>query len=132
MRFLRRALVVFLFLVPSLFAAYWTCMPAGAAYLATQTLVVPQLQDQELDDRTLMLDLRRQIQKHFLSYAVYVPLEDIVSVTPGDPASGDLALLMQKACGKGRLYVWTPLKFRFPLTGEKVIEWCWKPRIKAT
>ena len=44
-----------------------------------------------------------------------------------DGAAEDLGMLMQKACGRGRLYVWIPLKWRIPVLGEKVLEWCWKP-----
>ena len=54
-------------------------------------------------------------------------MEDIVAPTPDQE---QLTLLMQKACGKGKLYIWVPLKFRLPMRGEKVVEWCWIPKIK--
>lgn len=75
--------------------------------------------------------LKRQIQRHFLRHYVYIPLDDIVAVSPDPiPANDTASLVMQKACGRGRLFVWIPFKIRLPFAGEKVFEWCWKPQTK--
>ena len=77
------------------------------------------------------LSLERQIQRHFLAYNIYIPIEDIVTLPSTNGSQNEVAsLIMQKACGRGRLFVWIPFKFRLPVTGEKVIEWCWKPQTK--
>ncbi len=88
------------------------------------------MQRSEWDDPARLLDLRRRVQKHFLGHNVYIPMEDIIATSAQDPSSATLALLMQKACGRGRLYIWIPFKFMLPVAGEKVIEWCWKPQTK--
>jgi hypothetical protein len=128
MKFLRRLAALGLLLAPALGAALWSIYPAVSAALAT--VPPPPMAAADWDDGERRVDLRRQVQRHFLRHDVYIPLEDIIVVSPQDVEPGSPSLLMQKACGRGRLFVWIPLKFRLPITGEKVIEWCWKPQIK--
>lgn len=126
----RRLAFVFLLILPWILAAAWSSLPALRAFVATQDASLPTMSDQDWDDSQQTMALRRGLQKHFLSHDVYIPMEDIVVTAPTENADGaaeDLGMLMQKACGRGRLYVWIPLKWRIPVIGEKVLEWCWKP-----
>jgi hypothetical protein len=127
---LRKALFAAALVAPSLAAASWTTWPAATAGVALLTYAPPALQEPEWDDVEKVLALRRETQRHFLRHGVYIPLEDIVAPMPHDLAAGPLALVMQKACGHGKLYIWIPFKFRLPVAGERVIEWCWKPQPK--
>lgn len=105
-------------------ALYVSTHQAAKAAIASAFL----LQNSELTNllnkpQTLALDGQRFIQRHFLSYGVYIPLEDIVirGMTSVEPT---LVPLMQQSCGEGRAYVWVPLRFQLPVVGEKVLEWC--------
>lgn len=73
-----------------------------------------------------MLKIRRSIQKHFLNSGVYVPMEDIVVASLNKENTSRLNFLMEKACGKGKLYIWVPIRFKWPIIGERVFDWCWK------
>ncbi len=129
-RFLRGLLRAVLLLAPTLAAAGWTCRPAVMALYAAYTVPPVGLDKSEWADPSRVLELRRQLQRHFLAHDTYVPLEDIVATPPREGSPGDTALLMQKACGRGRLFIWIPFKFKLPITGDKVVEWCWKPQTK--
>ena len=56
---------------------------------------------------------RRQIQKHYMQYGLYIPLEDIIAVNLLDNSQARLNFLMRNACGQAKLYVWVPLKLPF-------------------
>ena len=127
----RRMALVFAFAVPPLAAALWSCWPSLQAMVASRRYTAPRITEQDWRDGGKSTELRRQIQRHFLSYNVYIPLEDIVVTGDDGPEASELSLLMQKACGRGRLFVWIPLIFRFSITGEKVFEWCWKPQVSS-
>lgn len=128
---LRRIALVLFFALPSVAAALWSCWPSLQALAATRRFELASVREQDWGDAQKGLEIRRQLQHHFLSHNVYIPLEDIVITQPAEGEPSELALLMQKACGRGRLYVWIPLKFRVPITGEKVFEWCWKPQASS-
>lgn len=128
MIWLKRVGFLLLLILPSLAAAAWCSLPALLAFRAMTTLEAPAIADNDWEDAERMNAVRRQIQKHFLQHEVYVPMEDIVLASRVDGEAGALSLFMQKACGRGKLYVWIPFRFRLPWTGEKVVEWCWKPR----
>lgn len=68
-----------------------------------------------------LLDTQRTIQAHYLSYGVYIPLDDIVM---NAQEKQPLRELLESACKPGRATIWVPLKFHIPLAGEKVFEWC--------
>jgi hypothetical protein len=70
------------------------------------------------------------LQHHFLNRSIYVPLEDIVVPEEAGAGPSDYGMLMQRACGRGKIFLWIPLKFTLPILGEKVIEWCWIPPTK--
>ncbi|MBC7661702.1 MAG: hypothetical protein H7249_18560 [Chitinophagaceae bacterium] len=69
------------------------------------------------------LTKQRQIQSHYLSYGVYIPLDDIVI---GAHVSNTQALKksIEGVCGPGSTAIWVPVAFHFPIFGEKVFEWC--------
>ena len=126
---LRRLALTVLLLAPAVGALAWTCQAAARAAWAVYSLSPVALTKDDWADPEKVLELRRNLQKHFLAHATYVPLEDIVAVGPRD-SDRETPLLMQKACGHGRLFIWIPFKFKLPITGEKVLEWCWKPQTK--
>lgn len=128
MTWLKRALFALVLVLPFIGAAVWSAWPALIALSATVTLDPPALAENEWEDQERVSAVRRHIQRHFGQHAVYVPMEDIVLASRVDGEAGALSLFMQKACGRGKLYVWIPFRFRLPGVGEKVIEWCWKPR----
>ncbi|MBC7533845.1 MAG: hypothetical protein H7318_19940 [Oligoflexus sp.] len=66
---------------------------------------------------------QRQIQAHYLSYGVYIPLDDIVI---GAHISNTQPLMksIEGVCGPGATAIWVPVAFHFPIFGEKVFEWC--------
>ncbi len=129
-RWLKRLFWAIFLALPTVAAVVWSSFPALLAGWAVVSHQPPTMTKDDWLDPTHVLELRRQIQKHFLANRVYIPLDDIVAPSPNEAEPGDALLLMQKACGRGRLYVWIPLKFKVPLTGGKVIEWCWKPQTK--
>ena len=116
--------------LPAALALSWTCRPAALAGWALLNMEPVRLAKADWTDGGRLLEMRRQVQRHFLAHSVYIPLEDIISESAEGAAPDSLPLLMQKACGQGRLYVWIPFKFVLPVTGEKVIEWCWRPQTK--
>ena len=71
------------------------------------------------------LSTQRKIQKHFLSYGVYIPIDDIV-VNMGLNKLDNYNQLHESTCGTAKIYIWLPIKIRFPIIGEKVWEWCLK------
>ena len=131
-RFLYRLLLFLLLIAPTGAALAWAAWPAVMAMAGVMAQEPLKLADADLVDATHVFTTKRAIQKHLLSFATYVPLEDIVAASPRDVASGDLSLLMQKACGRGKLFVWIPLRIRLPIVGERVYEWCWKPTLKSS
>lgn len=72
--------------------------------------------------------LRRLIQKHYLKFDVYLPLEDIVTLK-GSPIPERYQRFMEKACGNAQVYIIIPLRLDLPVIGEQVYEWCWKPKV---
>lgn len=69
------------------------------------------------------LSTRRQIQKHFLGYGIYIPIDDII-VKAASLHEQELLSYLSKTCGNKDVFIWVPLRFRFPIVGEKVKEWC--------
>ena len=59
------------------------------------------------------IEKKRLVQQHFSGYGVYIPLDDI-----------SVGLSMDSKCGQADLSVWLPLRFKIPLVGERVLEWC--------
>ena len=84
----------------------------------------------DFDSEESAVTIKRLIQRHFLDYSVYIPVEDIVIIASEKKEGNRLESLMTKACGHGSLFVWIPLKISLPFYGEKVHEWCWKPSLQ--
>lgn len=112
-------------------AVTWSALPAAKAAVATLALKgVPKdsvLQGTE----NVRLELQRNLQKHFLDYGVYVPLEDIMFTEHVSQTNADLETVIKKVCGDAPLAIWVPLQFKVPLIGERSVEWCWKPSLKG-
>ena len=119
---------------PILAAFIWSAHPSAlAAWALIDAPLFTSKYSDDPDPQTNRQNLRRQIQRHFLRHYIYIPLDDIVSINSDPiPADDTASLVMQKACGRGRLFVWIPFKIRLPVIGEKVFEWCWKPQTKGS
>ena len=70
-----------------------------------------------------VIEIKRLVHQHYLSYSIYIPLDDIV-IYDQRRVEQPLTALLQQSCGSGSAYVWVPLKMQLPLMGEKVWEWC--------
>jgi hypothetical protein len=110
----------------------WSTWPSLLAL--TGTLTCPTVPKQLVEQGTdrVHLDLQRGIQRHFLKYGVYIPVEDIFFASDIQRRNADLAAAIGKACGgtgSAAVAVWVPLMIRFPYFGERSIEWCWKPSL---
>ena len=105
----------------------WSGAPSIMALVATSQLE-PIHRNPALDgDDQAILGLRRQIQKHYLNYGVYLPLEDIMLRDQVLKLNASLDNALHRYCSDAVLGIWVPLKFRLPIIGERVVEWCWKP-----
>ncbi len=104
----------------------WTSWQSLKSISALATLKKPQLNQTNQMTNPDHHKIRRSIQKHFLGYGVYIPLEDIVLPKESTNSQDKLTFLMRNACGQAKLYVWVPLKIRLPYFGGKTWEWCWK------
>lgn len=124
-------LVSVLCLAPIAGTVAWTFFPSFASLAAMVKLSSTPLQVSQHASSEDILTVKRQIQRHFLEYSVYIPTEDIVLFEDAEQKNSRLETLMTKACGRSNLYVWVPFKFALPFYGEKVIEWCWKPKLQT-
>lgn len=100
----------------------WSSVYAVKATAASVSFLYRQKSGKGISLQQDPLVIQRSTQKHYLSYDIYIPFEDIYPVSGRN--SNEITLAMQKACGKGRLYIWIPLKFRLPLIGHRILEWC--------
>lgn len=128
----KRLILLVLLIAPTIAALVWAGWPSVMAIAGVMTHEPLKLADDDLVDTSRVFATKRSIQKHLLHFGTYVPIEDIVTASPRDVASGDLSLLMQKACGRGKVFVWIPLRIRLPIVGERVYEWCWKPQLQSS
>ncbi len=110
----------------------WSGYPTLSAVAAVYTTKSIAFADGAENDDSAELRIRRTLQKHFLKYGVYLPVEDIIVVNKKAGLRNRAVFLMQKICGKGRIYVWVPLKMRLPIVGDRVFEWCWKPTVQKS
>ena len=116
--------------LPLLFALLWSCKPALYALAASFTFEPREYSSIEWEQNTSQLDFGRSIQKHFRKFDIYIPLDDIMYRPHSPTYQEKLFLQLDQACGHGNVYVWVPLYFRFPLKGNKALEWCWIPQLK--
>lgn len=119
-------------IIPLACATIWTTWPTLQAASATLRASPVEIAEADWQTDVPLLAQRRFLQQTLLEHGLYIPLSDIVPGVPevksGIEAS-ELSLFMQKTCGPSTLYVWIPLRFRLPLLGEHVWEWCWKPPV---
>ncbi len=120
---------ILLLVAPLAAAVTWTIEPSFRTLLATLTYDSEPLSEDVYDNYEQNLNLKRQIQKHFLNFKIYIPLEDIVTIGPNSKEKM-MQDIMARSCGKANIYVWTPLGFRLPFLGQKFIDRCWKPSIQ--
>ena len=107
--------------IPLLAALYSSSKPALDAFWASHT-IGSSLNLSDLS-QSPVLSSKRKIQRHYLDYGIYIPIDDIIlDLEEGDQISQ--SKMLRKVCGEGNAYVWVPLRFRLPLIGEKVFEWC--------
>lgn len=106
------------FVIPVL----WTTQHALRASAAAAHFIYLQKTNRISSMTTDPVVIQRNTQKHFLKFGVYIPFEDIISANESEPS--EQTLTMQKNCGKGKLYIWVPLRFQFPIIGQRIIEWC--------
>ncbi len=125
-----RLCLLLLLLLPSLGVAFWTVAPSVKAVVAAYMITPVAMPGQPFDDLG-WVDFRRQLQKHFSSYGLYIPMEDII-ISDADLVGQELPQFMRAACGDGLLYVWIPLKMRLPVYGSVVWDWCWVPKVART
>ncbi len=104
-------------------AFYFSTHDAARSIIATGDLWLSQKWAGILTGEMQPIDQQRAIQRHYLSYGVYIPIDDIV-VDASQPTLESDQTLFQTVCGKGRAYIWVPLHFQLPVFGEKVVEWC--------
>lgn len=108
----------------------WSLMPVGQAVLATLSVKPLSKKIVEQGAENMRLEMQRGLQKHYLNYGVYIPLEDIMFTEHVVKSNSDLGPVVRSVCGNAALVVWIPLLIRLPLVGERSIEWCWKPALK--
>ena len=119
---------VLLYILPMAAAITWTIEPAFRTMLATLQFEPMQLQASHFESAESNTELKRKMQKHFLNYKVYIPMEDIVTLGPNSNEQM-MKTIMARSCGQANVYVWTPLGFRLPFLGLKFIDRCWKPEV---
>jgi hypothetical protein len=124
-------LVTLLCLTPIVATVIWTIFPSISSAVAIAKLSGHQFELAATAGDLEAQTIKRQIQRHFLDYSVYIPTEDIVIFQDGESKNTRLETLMTKACGRGSMFVWVPFKIALPFYGEKVIEWCWKPKLQV-
>ena len=117
--------------LPVVTAFGWTVSPAVRAWVATTTLAI-EVDAYQLESAGGVSDVKRTVQNHFRNYDVYIPTTDIVAVLDGYSESHTrLEKMLRAACGKGVLYVWVPIRYRLPVIGDRISEWCWKPKVSV-
>ena len=123
-------LKIIILTLPSLGAISWSIKPALDTISATIFLEIPKQNKQEWNTEVAAEKIRQIVQMHFLDYKVYIPMEDIfVNNEIDDTSQTRIALLMNKSCGRASLFIWLPIRFRLPLIGDRLVEYCWKPTV---
>ena len=102
---------------PLISAAGWTAYPAMRMLVSINQIPPVYYPEDESENRTLIKQIKRDIQRHFRKSGIYVPTEDILTISD---KSGTSEELMAKVCGSGRLFIWAPLRLRFPFVGERI------------
>jgi hypothetical protein len=128
---LKRIFYIILIAVPLIGAAMWSLGSLIRTVHATVVCSTGKFVDLKKVESSDQLSLRRGLQRCLSDHDVYIPLEDIRWNDNGRLTSFDSSWTMQIQCDRARLHVWVPLRFKLPVIGEKVIEWCWIPQTRA-
>jgi hypothetical protein len=92
----------------------------------------------ELLQEPALTNFKRSEQLFFQDYGLYIPLEDIMVVEQLSLSGNRFADVLKRSCSNvnssnghsiwsSGIAIWLPLKFKLPLLGERIVEWCWKP-----
>lgn len=128
---LKRTFYIILIAVPLIGAAKWSLDSLIRTVHAMVVCPIGKFVDLKKVESSDQLGLRRGLQRCLSDHDVYIPLEDIRWNDNGLLTSFDSSWTMQIQCDRARLHVWVPLRFKLPVIGEKVIEWCWIPQTRA-
>lgn len=128
---LKRTFYIILIAVPLIGAAKWSLDSLIRTVHAMVVCPIGKFVDLKKVESSDQLSLRRGLQRCLSDHDVYIPLEDIRWNDNGLLTSFDSSWTMQIQCDRARLHVWVPLRFKLPVIGEKVIEWCWIPQTRA-
>lgn len=123
-------------MIAALFAVLWTTHPAflaATAYLTLSPLESASLTAAfDLDHEKFLLG--RKVQLHFLKYRIYIPIEDISFTNPSQDISIEIdpGNLSEEttSCNSRKPLIWVPFRFKVPVIGERVIQWCLKIPLK--
>lgn len=121
---------IFNFITAILVGISWSMWPTLCAGYAAATLKGVDADIVRYGNEVVQLELQRSVQKHFLDYGIYLPLEDIMFTQRLLAANKDLENGIRRACGDGPFALWIPVVVKIPLIGERSSEWCWKPTLK--
>lgn len=125
---IKKLIFVIFLATPFLFAALWTVAPALRALYSCYNLRISNKEVAAAKDGS-NLELRRKVQKFFLDQQVYIPFEDIfLDSDVGESEKKRFDSMISKTCGKGSMFIWVPFKFRLPIIGDRIIEWCFTPK----
>jgi hypothetical protein len=120
------------FIIVTLIAVLWSAHPAILASIAYLTL--PKVSNRLGEDSTTADQekflLSRKLQLHFLKYRIYIPLEDISFSNPSQVNALDKGLSNfpgnSISCDFTKNLIWVPFRFKVPVIGERVLQWCLK------
>ena len=98
-----------------------TVKPSIPAIRASFGLLMRKNQLELGNKHGTLLENRRLIQAHYLSYGVYIPINDILIRKRQIKTS--ISDTYEVNCPETCLQIWVPLKFKFPILGDKVFEW---------
>lgn len=104
-------------------------MPAASALWTALSFQTIYVRDAETFSELDKQQIKSSIQNHFSKNNLYIPMQDIVIESKDLSDKNQVLSHMEKICGQGLVYVWVPLLLRLPFYGEKVFEWCWKPKV---
>lgn len=125
---LKKTLFILFLITPFVYAGLWTATPAIRAAYACHSLGISKKEILAAQTSKNSLDLRRKIQKFFLDQQVYIPFEDIFLNGGADESEKKrFDHMIAKTCGKGDIFIWVPFKFRLPMIGDRILEWCFTP-----
>jgi hypothetical protein len=128
-----KKVVKLLWILSFLVAFYWSGQDSFAVFFATSRH--PQISRSTPDlIEPARTEFKRGEQKFFLSYGIYVPLDDIMFTEQLATHGNKFTEVIERTCsgvsvGRG-IAVWLPLKIKIPFFGERVSEWCWRPQVQ--